>query len=130
MLTQIIFTSTNRLLRNKKIVAKGFVAIHDVVWQNIKCTTRKKVIKRVVSFFILILLFFILATPSVTCSHQAFVYFLKSNITFVRQFLNLEYVGTAPPFLSYLIVEYIPGIWISLVNSLNLLLVDHLSRRG
>lgn len=59
---------------------------------------------------------------------KAFVYFLKSNVTFVRQFLNLEYVGSAPPFLSYLIVEYIPGIWISLVNSLNLLLVDHLSR--
>lgn len=59
---------------------------------------------------------------------QAFVFFLKSNITFVRQFLNLEYIGDSPSFVSFLVVEYIPGIWISLVNSLNLLLVDHLSR--
>ena len=56
------------------------------------------------------------------------MYFLKSRFTFVRQFLNLEYIGSSPPFLSYLIVEYIPGIWISLINSLNLLLIDHLSR--
>lgn len=58
---------------------------------------------------------------------QAFIYFLKSNLEFVKQFLNLEYIKNAPPFVDYLIVEYLPGIWISLVNSLNLLIVDHLS---
>lgn len=118
----------NHITRNKKVVAKGFIAIHDVVWQNIKCTTKRKVIKRIISFFILIALFFILATPSVDHIHQAFVYFLKSNISFVRDFLNLEFVGTAPSLINYLIVEYLPGIWIALVNSLNLLLIDHLSR--
>ena len=29
--------------------------------------------------------------------------------------------------MQYLIIEYIPGIWVSLVNALNLLIVDHLS---
>jgi hypothetical protein len=45
----------------------------------------------------------------------------------MRKFLNLEWIGNAPPVMEYLIVEYIPGIWVALVNALNLLIVDHLS---
>lgn len=45
----------------------------------------------------------------------------------MRKFLSLEWIGNAPPVIEYLIVEYIPGIWVALVNALNLLIVDHLS---
>lgn len=51
--------------RTETIIGKGFVAIHDIMWQNMKCTIRKKVIKRISSYLILVLLFFILATPAV-----------------------------------------------------------------
>jgi hypothetical protein len=45
----------------------------------------------------------------------------------VRDFLNLEWIGNSSSFMQYLVVEYIPGIWLALINALNLLIVDHLS---
>jgi hypothetical protein len=47
------------------ITAKSFVAVHDVIWQNIKCSAEAKQLKRVASILILVALFFTLALPSV-----------------------------------------------------------------
>lgn len=111
------------------IAVKGFVAVHDVIWHNIKGRSEVKMIKRIVSILILIGLFFILATPSVRNTHKAFVYFLKSNVPYLRDFLNLQFLVSGNPSLSnYLIEEYLPGLWITAVNGLNLMIVDNLSK--
>lgn len=113
----------------KQITVKGFVAIHDVIWHNIKCRSDVKMIKRIASILILIGLFFVLATPSVFCFDQAFVYFLKSNVPYVRDFLNLQFLKSGNPTLAnYLIEEYLPGLWVNAVNGLNLMIVDNLSK--
>lgn len=60
---------------------------------------------------------------------QAFVYFIKSNIPFLRDFLNLQFLKSGNyTFTNYMIEEYVPGLWINAVNGLNLMIVDHLSR--
>lgn len=54
---------------------------------------------------------------------------LKNNIKFVGTVLNMEWLTNKSQLLDYLVIEYVPGIWVSLVNSLNLLIVDKLSKK-
>jgi hypothetical protein len=53
------------IIRASKLTVKGFVATHDIIWQNIKIDPSMKAFKRILSYLVLLGLFFLLATPSV-----------------------------------------------------------------
>ena len=59
---------------------------------------------------------------------QAFIYTIRSSSKDLKKYMNLEFVTNLPPFLKYMLEEYVPGLWITGLNSLNLLIVDKISR--
>ena len=55
---------------------------------------------------------------------KTFVYNIKSKVPFSRHLLELDFIAENSEFLSFLIIEYLPGIWNSLVNILVYLIID------
>ena len=54
---------------------------------------------------------------------------MRSNVPYLRDFLSLQFLKSGSPTLSnYLIEEYVPGLWVTGINGLNLMIVDNLSR--
>lgn len=102
------------------------MAIHDIIWQNIKCDETLKFCKRFISIFALIALFFVLSVPSVDPVHQAFIQFLKSSSSFGNEFFSLSFVDTESKSLDYIVKEYMPALWVVMVNTFNLIIVYRL----
>lgn len=115
------------LTSQSSISAKAFVAIHDIIWQNIKCDEEVKFFKRLFSVLVLIGLFFVLSLPSVDDRDQVFINFVKSNISFGNNFFSLSFFDSDSKALDYISKEYLPTLWVSMVNAFNMAIVYKLS---
>ena len=59
---------------------------------------------------------------------QAFIFYIKTKSPHINRIMNLEFLSRVSPIFKYLIEEYVPGLYITGINGLNLMLVDKISR--
>ena len=73
------------------------------------------------------MIYIIFCIPSVAFCNKIFVYNLKANVGFLDEILELKFLKSDHYIFQYLVQEYLPGLWNSLINLLTFLIIDKLS---